>query len=152
MIIVKKYWRVILAAWIAFVFIQSLFFKFSDSPETQFIFGTLGEYFGMIWFAKYGAYLVGFTELIASILLFSPWRAWGALLSFEIMTGAILLHLFTPLGVQMPVFGSQGEIIGHDGGVLFIMACFTLICAALLVLNDWVSESSQLRRVLERKK
>ncbi len=45
----------VLSIFIAFVFIQSLFFKFTGSPETDFIFGTLGEWSGLAWFGKYGA-------------------------------------------------------------------------------------------------
>ena len=35
-----------LVLFIAFVFVQSLFFKFTDSPETQYIFGTLDAWAG----------------------------------------------------------------------------------------------------------
>lgn len=34
----KKYGHYLLSFFVAFVFIQSLFFKFTDSPETQYIF------------------------------------------------------------------------------------------------------------------
>jgi hypothetical protein len=58
------------------VFVQSLFFKFTNSPETQYIFGTLDA-----WGARsarrgcsrpngiFSQYVVGTGELIASILL-----------------------------------------------------------------------------------
>ena len=147
-----KYWRWIAAVWIAFVFVQSLFFKFGGSPETDYIFGTLGEFFGMAWFAAIGAYLIGGLELFASVVLFTRYWAWGALLAFEIMCFAIIFHLFTPLGVKMPAFNGMGDKVGDDGGTLFIMACITCICALTLVVMDWVSPSSQIRRVLPRPK
>lgn len=148
---VVLYWRYIAGAWIAFVFIQSLFFKFGDSVETQHIFGTLGDFFGLPWFSTYGAYLIGIAELIASILLFSPYWPWGAFLAFEIMCGAIVFHLFTPLGVVMPTFDENGQPIGDDGGLLFIMACVTCISALALVIKDWTSEDSQIRRIFNKR-
>jgi len=68
--------KVLLSLFIPFVFIQSLFFKFTDAPETQHIFGTLDE-----WAAGFGfeglfvppgifnAYVIGSAELAASVLL-----------------------------------------------------------------------------------
>ena len=50
-----------LTVYIAFVFLQSLFFKFSDSPETQYIFGTLDA-----WGAS-----LGFPGLFARSGIFS---------------------------------------------------------------------------------
>ncbi|MFK7888798.1 MAG: hypothetical protein AB8G16_18220, partial [Gammaproteobacteria bacterium] len=40
----KRISIIVLSVFIAFVFIQSLFFKFTDAPETQHIFGTLNEW------------------------------------------------------------------------------------------------------------
>jgi len=61
------------AAFIAFVFVQSLFFKFTGSYETEHIFGTLATWSGLSWFGSFGGYLIGFAELIAAILLFTRW-------------------------------------------------------------------------------
>ncbi|WP_045860535.1 DoxX family protein [Teredinibacter purpureus] len=145
---IHRHYRLLLSVWIAFVFIQSLFFKFSGSPETQHIFGILGEWSGFLWFGIYGAYIVGVAELVAALLLFSRLQVWGAVLAFEIMCGAIVFHVFTPLGLLMPVFNENGTIIGDDGGALFIMACLTCASAAALIVTDWLSENSQLRSVL----
>ena len=147
----KLYWRQIASGWIAFVFIQSLFFKFSGSYETQHIFGTLGDWLGIPLFAEYGGYTIGFLELIASVLLFTRWWAWGGLLAFEIISAAVLFHLFTPLGIVMPAFDENGIQVGDDGGTLFIMACITTVCAMAVVIKDWTSESSQIRSVLTPK-
>ncbi len=140
--------RWVLTLWIAFVFVQSLFFKFSNSLETQHIFGVLGEWSGLSWFAEYGAYGVGTAELIASVLLFTRWWAWGALLAFEIMCGAIVFHLFTPLGIEMPVFENGINSGETDGGLLFIMACLTWTSSMILVVKDFTSQDSMLRKVL----
>ena len=153
---VKRYWPLGLKIWIAFVFIQSLFFKFSTSYETQYIFGKLGDYFGMEWFADYGGYTIGTIELVASILLFTRWWAWGASIALGIITGAVIFHLFTPLGIVMPTYDSAGMQIGDDGGTLFVMACITTLCSLSLVLKDLMSDDSQLlnvvRAVLWKKK
>lgn len=148
----KTYWVKILSVWIAFVFVQSLFFKFSGSPETQYIFGTLAEWSGLAWFGTYGAYMIGIAELFASVVLFTRFYPWAALLAFEILAAAIVFHLFTPLGVVMPAFGESGAVIGDDGGTLFIMACFTCLCAAAIVISDWVSANSQFRKVFSAKR
>lgn len=147
----KRYWRVLISTWIAFVFVQSLFFKFSNSYETQHIFGTLGNWLGLDWFATTGGWVIGGAELVASIMLFSRIWPWGGLLAFEIMSGAIVFHLFTPLGIVMPAYDSAGVVIGDDGGLLFVMACFTWLCSLILVVYDWTSASSQIRTVLPKK-
>jgi uncharacterized membrane protein YphA (DoxX/SURF4 family) len=128
----KKTILVALSAYIAIVFIQSLFFKFTDSPETQYIFGTLNGWAGSLGFpglfAKNGLfsqYVVGSMELLASSLLL--WglltsnpilHAIGAAVSVAVISGAIFFHLFTPLGVQ--VLNTDGSL---DGGELFALAC-----------------------------
>jgi uncharacterized membrane protein YphA (DoxX/SURF4 family) len=104
----------VLSAYIAFVFVQSLFYKFTGSQESIFIFSTLREWSGIALFEPTGRWIIGSAELIASILLFVPgFTVVGAAMAIGIMTGAIFFHLFTPLGV---------EIMG-DGGELFILAC-----------------------------
>ena len=118
----------ILSLWIAFVFIQSLFFKFSGSPETEHIFTTIGEWMAGNFlnfiaqpFANYGGYVIGVFELLASVMLIIPTvsRPLGGLLATILMTGAIFFHLFTPLGINVQLgHGSTG-----DGGLLFYMAC-----------------------------
>lgn len=104
----------VLSAYIAFVFVQSLFYKFTGSEESIFIFSTLREWSGIGLFEPTGRWVVGLAELVASILLFAPrLRIFGAGIALTIISGAIFFHLFTPLGV---------EIMG-DGGLLFAMAC-----------------------------
>lgn len=129
----------ILSVFIAFVFLQSLFFKFTNSLETQHIFGVLGQWSGFDWFARYGAYGVGTAELVAAILLFTRFHGIGAVMAFGIMTGAIFFHVFTPLGLTMPVFDDNGAVIGDDGGLLFGMACLVWLSALALMVKDFTN-------------
>lgn len=94
---------------------------------------------GLPVFAEYGAYVIGAAELVAALLLFSPWIKYGAVLSFLIMCGAIFFHLFTPLGVEMPSFDKHGQVVGDDGGLLFALACLTALCALVLLVAEWCS-------------
>lgn len=133
---IKRYLPIVLVLYVAFVFVQSLFFKFTNSPETQHIFGTLNAWaldLGLPGlFAReaiFSQYVIGGAELLASALLLAslaPALRWarlpGALLGIAIMSGAIVFHLFTPLGVNV-----QG-----DGGLLFGMACGVWLSCAWL--------------------
>lgn len=138
------------SAFIAFVFIQSLFFKFTGSYETEFIFGTLGEWSGITWFGQIGGYLIGTAELIAAILLFTRFHGLGALMSVGIMSGAIFFHLFTPLGVVMPEFNVSGDIIGNDGGLLFTMACIVWASGVFLSIRDSNDENGVLNQLIKK--
>ena len=118
----------VLPLYIAFVFLQSLFFKFSGSEETVIIFNTIGTWMLDIGlpqgfaegFSSHGGTVTGITELIAAVLVLIPrTRVWGALAGILVMSGAIFFHLFTPLGV-VRVVDAAGNT---DGGVLFFMAC-----------------------------
>lgn len=141
----KKYIPLALCIFIAFVFLQSLPFKFSNSLETQHIFTTLGEWSGLGWFGAYGGYLVGAAELIAAILLFTQFRSLAAVMAMGIMSGAIIFHLFTPLGIVMPHFdAATGEQIGDDSGILFMMACATWVCSVILIYLEYNNPDSTL--------
>src|SRR4051794_13066801 len=123
----RKHLPTVLSLWIAFVFVQSLFFKFSNSLETQHIFGTLDAWGASLGFPGlfapsgiFSQYVIGSAELVASSLLLLSLlprlrilRPFGAAVSVAVISGAILFHLFTPLGV----------VIDGDGGLLFGMAC-----------------------------
>ena len=136
---------VALILWISFVFIQSLFFKFAGSPETVHIFGTLDGWAAGLGFpglfapgGLFSARVIGSLELVASLLLlasllprFRLLRPPGALMALGVISGAILFHLFTPLGVAVP--NADGT---SDGGLLFGMAVSVWISAAALL---WMS-------------
>ena len=62
-------------------------------------------------------------EIVAGILVLIPAsQGFGALFAMGIMAGAIVFHLFTPLGVDP--YG--------DGGQLFKEACFTFLVASIV--------------------
>ena len=126
----------ILSAYIGFVFVQSLFFKFTGAYESIYIFSTLRAWSGIALFEPFGRFAIGTFELIASILLFMPrLRIFGAALAIGIMTGAIFFHLFTPLGV----------VILGDGGELFTLACGVWISGWVILalsagdIRDWIA-------------
>jgi hypothetical protein len=147
---IRTYAPVALTLYIGFVFVQSLFFKFTNSPETQYIFGTLDKWAGGFGlggaFAPNGIasqYVVGTAELVASTMLLAAlfpalrWlQPWGALLALGVISGAIFFHLFTPLGVS--VRNADGS---YDGGLLFALACGVWLSAvALLLINRFGGE------------
>ena len=112
-------WLVRLIA--AFIMMQSLFFKFSGSDESVYIFTTLGM-------EPWGRIGVGVVELIASVLILIPKTTWiGAIIGIGAMSGAIMSHL-TQLGI----------VVQDDGGQLFIYAIITLVSCIALVLLEWV--------------
>ena len=131
-----------LTLYVAFVFIQSLFFKFTNSPETQYIFGTLNAWGAGLGFPGlfapngiFSQYVVGTMELIASAALLVGMltkkpliHGAAALLAIGVISGAIFFHLFTPLGVQ--VLNTDGTL---DGGELFALACGVWVSSVAIV-------------------
>lgn len=130
--------------YVAFVFIQSLFFKFSGSPETVYIFQVkLDPWAASLGFpgvfapgGMFSAHVVGTLELIASMLLLAgagmatrrALQVAGAAIGLGVISGALLFHLFTPLGVA--VVRTDGS---SDGGQLFTLACGVWLACALLL-------------------
>ena len=129
----KKHGHWLLTLFVAIVFIQSLFFKFTGSPETVYIFqGKFDPWAATLGFPGvfapsgiFSAKVVGSFELIASVLLLVGaalsrqrcLQVLGAALRLGIISGAIHFHLFTPLGVA--VVNTDGS---SDGGELFSLA------------------------------
>jgi len=133
----------LLVAIIVAVLVPSLPFKFSGSPETQHIFGTIGKWMsGFLGqtiggtFGAIGAYVIGSLELITSLILLTPVFVWlrnkfrksgaakkvdrqrlhaiGGLGASALMGGAIFFHLFSKLGIN----------VNNDNGALFFSAVF----------------------------
>ena len=105
------YWGARLLA--ALILLQTLFFKFTASPESVYIFTKVGM-------EPWGRILVGILELFAGVMLVIPRTAWlGAGLALGLMVGAIGMHL-TLLGIEV-----QG-----DGGYLFFLALIVTVCSA----------------------
>ena len=132
-----------LSAYIAAVFVQSLFFKFTGAPESIYIFSTLRDWSGISLFEPAGRWIIGLSELTASILLFVPrTRIFGAALAIGIMTGAIFFHLFSPIGV----------VILGDGGELFTLACGVWISSWIILalsrdeISTWIAAGRRVSR------
>lgn len=104
----------------AFILIQTLFFKFSASPESVYIFTKVG----MEPIGRIGS---GIAEFIAGVLLLAPkYRVYGAILGLTVISGAIFFHL-TTLGIEV-----QG-----DGGLLFYYALTVFFCCLMILVLRW---------------
>ncbi|MEM7376660.1 MAG: hypothetical protein AAF460_04035 [Pseudomonadota bacterium] len=138
--------------WIARVFLTSIPYKFTQSPDTQHIFGTIGTWLGGFFgeglgnaFAQFGPYVIGSAEILASAILLlpgllwigsklnlcraldaSPFHALGGLFASAIMAGAVFFHLFSPLGIEV-LHNGEG-----DGGSLFYAAASILVLGVVL--------------------
>ncbi|OYU79225.1 MAG: DoxX family protein [Flavobacterium sp. BFFFF1] len=100
----------------AAILLQTLFFKFSASPESVYIFSTMG-------LEPVGRIGSGVAELIAAVLILIPRTTfYGAGIAAGVMLGAVLSHLLV-LGIA----------VKDDGGLLFGLALATLVCAAILM-------------------
>lgn len=142
----------LIVVWICKVFLPSLPYKFSKHPDTEHIFGTIGEWLSGVLggsigglFTSFGAYAVGSFELLTCLILLSPiliWvfrkisggtgssrakiHAYGGLLASAVMAGAVFFHLVTPLGIEVL---HQGQ---SDGGALFYSAVSVLVLGIVL--------------------
>lgn len=108
------YWAVRLIA--ALIMLQTLYFKFTASEESVYIFSTVGM-------EPWGRIAVGVLEMVASVLILINLTAWlGALLALGLMGGAIVMHL-TILGIE----------VKGDGGQLFLYALVVAACSAIVL-------------------
>jgi uncharacterized membrane protein YphA (DoxX/SURF4 family) len=120
------YWIARLVA--AIILLQTLYFKFSGSEESVYIFTTLGM-------EPWGRIGTGIFEMIAAIMLLVNRTAWiGATLALGLMVGAIGMHL-TKLGI----------VVMDDGGYLFVLAIVVMLCSAYVLLKDKMKILSLLR-------
>jgi len=142
-----------IVAWMCYVFVGSLPYKFARHPDTQHIFGTIGDWLGTFLgdgvgaaFREYGGYVVGGFELVTALVLLAPIPLWliakmrsagfgdtrrrlhvvGGLMASAVMAGAVFFHLFSPLGVEVL---HEGE---SDGGSLFFAAVSILVLGIVL--------------------
>lgn len=100
----------------AAILLQTLFFKFTGAPESVYIFTKVG-------LEPWGRIGSGFVELIAAVLILMPRTTWlGAGIALGVIGGAIMSHL-TVLGI----------VVMDDGGLLFILAVITAVCAVVLL-------------------
>ena len=108
-----------IASWIlrgfaAVILAQTLFFKFTAVEESVAIFTAIGM-------EPHGRIIIGVLELIAAILLLVPSTvSYGAILSWGVMSGAIMGH-FTEIGFE-------------DGNLsLFLLAVGVWVSATILL-------------------
>jgi hypothetical protein len=103
-----------MAAYMAYIFVWYLQYKFTGDDGSVWLFTVLTDWLGFHGHEKFMRIGTGSAELAAAILLFiPPLQVLGAAMGFCIMSGAIFFHLVSPLGVDP--YG--------DGGVLFREAC-----------------------------
>lgn len=136
------------ALFISLIFLDSLRFKFTGHPTPQHIFETLKEWSGIGLFYPAGPWVIGLAELLAAILLLvlpliflitknaklrHLSQGAGALIALGVMSGAIIFHLFTPLGIATPVEWAGGEPTKFSNA-LFYSACVAWIFAVYILL------------------
>ena len=139
--------------WMCYIFLSSLPYKFTKHPDTQHIFGTIGDWLGTFFgdgigklFTDFGGYVIGSFELLTSIVLLLPALLWvisrlngsffgvtrrrfhmiGGLMASAVMAGAVFFHLVSPLGVEVLHEGQS------DGGSLFYAAVSVLVLGLVL--------------------
>ncbi len=144
-----------MALWMCWVFLLSLPYKFTNHPDTQYIFGTIGSWMSVglgdsigTLFSSYGAYMVGSFELLTSMVLLLPAMVWllsklgasgnhgvranfhriGGAMATLVMAGAVFFHLFSPLGIEVLHEDKS------DGGSLFYAALSILVCGIIMVI------------------
>ena len=101
----------------ALIMLQTLYFKFSGSEESVYIFSQLGM-------EPWGRIATGVLELIASILILYPKTTFfGAVLAVGLMSGAVIAHL-----------SQLGIVVKNDGGQLFIYALIVLVSSLILAI------------------
>ncbi len=104
----------------AIIMLQTLYFKFTASPESVYIFTAVGM-------EPWGRIGVGVIELIASAFMLITVTAWlGAGLALGLMVGAIGMHL-TILGIE----------VQNDGGQLFLYAVIVTVCSLYVLWHDF---------------
>lgn len=143
-----KHIPLVLAIYVAFVFLQSLFFKFAGvitgNPVdiTVYIFNTVGQWIQSIGleaigtaFIAHGGMTIGVAELIASVLILIPaTRLFGALMGLGIISGAIFFHVFTPLGLfPYTDLSCTTEGCPTEKGLFFMAVGVWLSCAYLSI-------------------
>lgn len=138
-----------LGIWISAIFLDSLRFKFAGHETPRHIFETLRDWSGIDLFYPAGPWIIGLAELTAALLVLGvpllvmlttrkPGHAalsqsLGGLLAMGVMSGAIIFHLFTPLGIETPTAWADGQPTEWSPA-LFIAACLTWVAGLMVVM------------------
>jgi hypothetical protein len=122
------------ALWIAYEF--TLYQQYKLAGPTL-VFERLSDWSGIAE-RPFRLFVAGM-EMVATVLVLIPrTQGFGGLFTMGIMGGAILFHLFTPLGVD-PY---------EDGGNLFKEACFTFAMGGVVAFAHRTSLLGLARRYL----
>lgn len=137
------------ALFISGIFLDSLRFKFTGHPTPKHIFETLKDWSGIDLFYPAGPWVIGLAELASAVLLIllpliflftkkhrllKLSQGAGALIALGVMSGAIVFHLFTPLGIDTPVEWANGEPTKFSAA-LFYSACVSWLFALFILLR-----------------
>ena len=102
----------------ALIMLQTLYFKFTASPESVYIFSQVGM-------EPEGRIATAIAELLASVLILIPRTSLiGASLALFIMIGAIATHVAI-IGIE----------VMNDGGQLFIYALIVALASFYIILK-----------------
>jgi|SRR3954452_6021565 hypothetical protein len=114
-----------MAAFIFYIYVWYLQYKFFGHPGSVALFTTLTDWLGFNGHEKFMRIGTGGMELLAAIVLVIPAaQILGAAFSLGIISGAIFFHLASPLGIDP--YG--------DGGILFKQACGVWVASAGILL------------------
>ena len=105
----------VLQATVAVILFQTLFFKFSGSEESVYIFSTLG-------LEPWGRIASGVIELVVVVLILCPPTVViGAVMALGVISGALASHAIL------------GLVVKDDGGLLFGLAVTVFAASAAIV-------------------
>ncbi|CAM3715811.1 hypothetical protein [Litorimonas haliclonae] len=136
------------AIFISAIFLSSLQYKFTGHPTPEHIFTILRDWSGIGLFYPAGPWIIGLAEALAAICLIAlpalflltnkrnaarNTQMFGAVIALGVMSGAIVFHLFTPLGISTPTEWANGEPVAFSPA-LFISACVSWLCAVVVLL------------------
>ncbi len=101
----------------AMLLLMAAAMKFLGDPGSVEVFMRLGM-------DPAGRYLIAAIELMAAMLLLSPFAALGSVIATGVMCGAIIAHV-TQLGL----------VVNDDGGRLFGMLVVVLVCVGYVLIS-----------------
>lgn len=132
------------------VFLDSLRFKFAGHPTPEHIFTTLRDWSGIGLFYPAGPWIIGLGELAASLLLIGIpvvllathkktfiglSQFAGAAVALAIMSGAIVFHLITPLGIATPVEWDGATATKFSPALFYSASASWVFAAAVMILR-----------------
>lgn len=167
----KKIVTVPMALWASMVFLGSLPYKFSNHPDTQHIFGTIGDWIG--WaigsgFSAYAAYVIGSLELVASVMILSGIILWaiqaagflknkngnmlialGGALWAALMGGAMFFHIVSPLWIVVLHNGvSDGWALFKSAASVFVIGVSFFFMYKSSLKNTFIAKLPVLSKII----